>query len=73
MKVKPKYFPVIPNNTELEGQKNFEEFFDLKKEKPIKLIKDSVEVIALKKELNSHIKIKKLLNLNSKEKNYKIS
>ena len=68
LKVKPKYFPVIPNNTELEGQKNFEEFFDLKKEKPIKLIKDSVEVIALKKELNSNIKIKKLLNLNSKEK-----
>ncbi len=67
-KVKSKYFPVIPNRTNLEGQKNFEEFFDYKIETPFEENKDSVASVTLKKKKNISSIISKLLNLNSKAK-----
>ena len=67
LKVKSKYFPVIPNHNNLEGQKNFEEFFDHKAEKPIGDTKDSVTAIMLKKTKNTSSIMNKLINLNSKD------
>ena len=67
LRVKSKYFPVIPNHNNLEGQKNFEEFFDHKVENPIDDKKDSVTSVNLKKRKNTAIIIKKLLNIDSKD------
>jgi len=67
LKVKSKYFPVIPNHNDLEGQKNFEEFFDHKAENPIGDITDSVTAIMLKKTKNTSSIMKKIINLNSKD------
>jgi len=66
LSVNSKYFPVIPNHNNLEGQKNFEEFFDNKNEKPIEDNKDSVTSITLKKKKNTTNIMMKLAKLNSK-------
>ena len=66
LSVNSKYFPVIPNHNNLEGQKNFEEFFDNKNEKPIEDNKDTVTSITLKKKKNTTSIMKKLTKLNSK-------
>ena len=68
LKVNSKNFPVIPNYNNLEGQKNFEEFFDNKNEEPIENNKDSVVSITLQKKKNTSSIMKKLVNLNSKDK-----
>ena len=68
LKVKSKYFPVIPNHNNLEGQKDFEEFFDKKTEKPVENTNDSVAKIKLTKKKNANITIKKLININSKNR-----
>ena len=67
LKVNSKYFPVIPNHNNLEGQKNFEEFFDHKIEKPIEDNKNSVNSITFKKKKNTASIMKKLISLNSKD------
>tara|TARA_B110000238_G_C16141415_1_gene446484 strand:+ start:5577 stop:6737 length:1161 start_codon:yes stop_codon:yes gene_type:complete len=68
LKVNSKNFPVIPNYNNLEGQKNFEEFFDNKNEELIENNKDSVVSITLQKKKNTSSIMKKLVNLNSKDK-----
>jgi FlaA1/EpsC-like NDP-sugar epimerase len=67
LRVNSKYFPVIPNHNNLEGQKNFEEFFDNKEEKPIEDSKDSVTLINLKKKKNTTSIMKKIANVDSKD------
>ena len=67
LRVNSKYFPVIPNHNNLEGQKNFEEFFDNKEEKPIEDNKDSVTLINLKKKKNTSSIMKKIINVDSKD------
>ena len=66
--VSSKNFPVIPNHSNLEGQKNSEEFFDRKNENPIDDGKDSVTSIALKREKNTSRIMKKIVNVDSKDK-----
>ena len=68
LKVKSKYFPVIPNHNDLEGQKNFEEFFDYESEKLFENSNDSVTTIKLIKKKNTSIILNKLININSKDK-----
>ena len=67
LSVNSKYFPVIPNHNNLEGQKNFEEFFDHKIEKPIDDNKDSVTSIILNNKKNTSSIMKKIINVNSKD------
>ena len=66
--VSSKNFPVIPNHSNLEGQKNSEEFFDRKNENPIDDGKDSVISIALNRKKNTSSIMKKIVNVDSKDK-----
>lgn len=68
LKVNPKYFPVIPNHNNLEGQKNFEEFYDEKTEKVIENINETTATTKLIKKKSTSVIIKKLLRINSKNK-----
>ena len=67
LRVNSKYFPVIPNYSDLEGQKNYEEFFDHNTEKLIEDNKNTINSIALKRKKNTPIIIKKIISLKSKE------
>ena len=68
LKVKSKYFPVIPTRNDLEGQKNFEEFFDYTSEKIIPNYSDTVSAINLKKIKNPSSIVEKIYVLDSKDK-----
>ena len=63
-----KYFPVIPNHNNLEGQKNFEELYDEKTEKVIENINETTATTKLIKKKSTSVIIKKLLRINSKNK-----
>ena len=65
--VRSKYFPVIPNHNNLQGQKDFEEFFDHKNEKISDDGNDSVISIALIKKKNTSSIMKKIVNIDSKD------
>ena len=58
-----KYFPVIPNHNNLEGQKNFEEFYDEKNEKVIENINETTATTKLIKKKSTSAIIKKLLRI----------
>lgn len=67
-KVNSKFFPVIPNIENLEGQKNFEEFFDKNFEKPIENNDACIMTLEMIKDKNVSLNVKKILALNSKKK-----